>query len=153
VGELSLAEICRRRHNVRHHAALPVTAERELAALRTLAHPNIVRLQAWYPDGGAVAIVMEHMDTDLGFVLRRVGAPLPPDIAKGIALMLVRGVAYCHSHGILHRVSKRVPFSHPGLAGAPPAGGLLKNHTHALPLVCCSSFLLLPRRTSSPQTC
>ncbi|XP_071721934.1 cyclin-dependent kinase B2-2-like, partial [Rutidosis leptorrhynchoides] len=51
-------------------------------------------------------LVFEYMDTDLKKYLRsfrQTGGDIPENIVKSLMFQLCKGVAFCHSHGILHR--------------------------------------------------
>src|SRR5579872_4926789 len=76
-------------------------AEAEAAA--NLTHPNIVSIYDVGQDGDRHYIVMELVN---GRNLKEIihdRAPLPPAQAVGIAAQILDGLAYAHSHGLVHR--------------------------------------------------
>ncbi|XP_076888322.1 cyclin-dependent kinase B2-2-like [Bidens hawaiensis] len=51
-------------------------------------------------------LVFEYMETDLKKFIRsyrQTGENIPPKVVKSLMYQLCQGVAFCHSHGILHR--------------------------------------------------
>ncbi|XP_025069497.1 cyclin-dependent kinase 20 isoform X2 [Alligator sinensis] len=82
---------------------IPNQALREIKALQeTHDSPHVVQLHAMFPHGPGFVLAFEFLLSDLGTVLRAPG-PLPPAQAKAFALMLLQGIAHCHSHRIVHR--------------------------------------------------
>lgn len=97
---------------------------RELKALQQLEHVNIVRLVDSFPLGSNVVLVLEHMHSDLARLLEHAPTRLCESDVKCLTLMLLHGVAACHSHSILHRVSSHTPrvasSPHAVMAGRQP---------------------------------
>ena len=81
---------------------VPSTALREMRALQHLHHPNGVRLLEVHAQGLALGLVFELMQFDLAEVLQSSTKPLPESHVKGYMLMLLKGLAYCHSNSIIH---------------------------------------------------
>jgi len=81
---------------------VPSTALREISLLKELKHPNIVRLQdvLWQPK--KLTLVFEYLDQDLKKYMDSVGT-LDPMLVKSFLYQLLRGLAYCHEHRVLHR--------------------------------------------------
>eukprot|EP01043_Picozoa_sp_COSAG02_P025190 COSAG02_NODE_1406_length_12786_cov_5.493418_8_plen_655_part_00 len=71
---------------------------REIAVLKKLEHPHIVKLYNVIDDGRSMHIVMEFVATCLADVK-------PPDdeVAATIVVGLVDALSYCHSHYVVHR--------------------------------------------------
>mmetsp|Transcript_20814 Transcript_20814/g.57765 ORF Transcript_20814/g.57765 Transcript_20814/m.57765 type:complete len:315 (+) Transcript_20814:141-1085(+) len=84
-------------------AGLPDNLLREMKALQCIEHPNVVRLHEVYPEGSALTMVLEYCVTDLDDLLKNATAPLDEAVIKCILQQILRGVAACHSSGILHR--------------------------------------------------
>lgn len=86
---------------------VPGTAIREVAILKELSrHPNIVKLLDVVIVNHKLWLVFEFVDYDLHKFLSRTKAqrrPLDPALIKNYMYQMVRSVAYCHSHRILHR--------------------------------------------------
>ncbi|XP_059812357.1 cyclin-dependent kinase 4 isoform X1 [Hypanus sabinus] len=101
--------------NVRVHRdeeGLPASTVREVALLKRLEqfdHPNIVRLFDVCATMRAdretkVTLVFEHVDQDLKTYLEKAPAPgLPPETIKDLMKQLLNGLAFLHSHNVVHR--------------------------------------------------
>lgn len=79
----------------------------EVRVLARLAHPNVVRLREVFREGGALHFVFEYAAAgSLGGLIRarhEANAALPlGDIAR-LARDVLRGLAYLHANGFLHR--------------------------------------------------
>lgn len=81
---------------------VPSTAIREISLLRELQHPNIVNLQEVVHENNKLYLVFEFLDQDLRKYLDS-KAQLGPLLLKSWVYQLIRGVAHCHSHRVLHR--------------------------------------------------
>ena len=89
---------------------LDISAIRELIHLRHLQHPNLVDLLDVYvpavgrkPPPQQLHLVLGFYPHDLEGLLRDRTVVIHPADVKAWMLMLLRGVAYCHQRGILHR--------------------------------------------------
>ncbi|XP_057346195.1 cyclin-dependent kinase 20 isoform X2 [Manis pentadactyla] len=81
-------------------------ALREIKALQEMEDsPYVVQLKAVFPHGACLVLAFEFMLSDLAEVLRHAQGPLVQAQVKSYLQMLLRGVAFCHSHNIVHRVS------------------------------------------------
>ena len=77
---------------------------REMHALQRLqGHPNVVALLDVYPQDTQLVLVFEFAPSDLEMVIDQAWAPLAERHIRGLAHMLLRGLAFIHSEGILHR--------------------------------------------------
>lgn len=65
---------------------------------------QIVNLFDVFSYGAGVVLVFEYMPTDLSILLRNTENPLTDSQIKAYLIMLLKGVAYCHKLGIMHRV-------------------------------------------------
>ncbi|CAK9198605.1 unnamed protein product [Sphagnum troendelagicum] len=83
---------------------VPSTAIREISLLKEMQHGNVVRLQDVVHSEKRLYLVFEYLDLDL-----KKHMDTCPDLAKDPRLIktylyqILRGVAYCHSHRVLHR--------------------------------------------------
>lgn len=84
-------------------AAIPKAAFREIEALRLLDSPNVVHLHDVFAHGSTLVLVLEYMATDLAAVIRCASCPIPIPFVKAYMWMLFTGVAFMHSHSIIHR--------------------------------------------------
>ncbi|KAF7814577.1 cell division control protein 2-like protein C [Senna tora] len=93
---------------------IPPTALREVSLLQMLSQSlYIVRLLSVEHVDKAMNkpllyLVFEYLDTDLKKFIdsHRKGpnpTPLPPSLVQSFLFQLCKGVAHCHSHGVLHR--------------------------------------------------
>ncbi|BAS76728.1 cyclin-dependent kinase A-2 isoform X1 [Oryza sativa Japonica Group] len=82
---------------------VPSTAIREISLLKEMQHRNIVRLQDVVHKEKCIYLVFEYLDLDL-----KKHMDSSPDfknhrIVKSFLYQILRGIAYCHSHRVLHR--------------------------------------------------
>uniref|UniRef100_A0A6S8BQS0 Cyclin-dependent kinase 2 homolog n=1 Tax=Aureoumbra lagunensis TaxID=44058 RepID=A0A6S8BQS0_9STRA len=82
---------------------MPSTALREISLLKELQHPNIVELKDVLQSDGRLYLVFEFLDKDLKRYLDSVDGALKPKLVKSYTLQLLRGVAFCHMRGVMHR--------------------------------------------------
>jgi len=91
---------------------IPPTALREISLLQMLSQDiYIVRLldvkHTENKDGKPLLyLVFEYMESDLKKYIdsyRRSHTKMPPSVIKSFMYQLCRGVAYCHSRGVMHR--------------------------------------------------
>ncbi|KAI8637103.1 serine/threonine-protein kinase pef1 [Parasitella parasitica] len=84
----------------------PSTAIREISLMKELKHPNIVRLQDVIHTENTLTLVFEFMDQDLKKYMDSNPRPhgsLRPQTITSFMYQLLRGIAYCHEHRVLHR--------------------------------------------------
>lgn len=77
----------------------------------------MVQLKAVFPHGACLVLAFEFMLSDLAEVLRHAQRPLVQAQVKSYLQMLLRGVAFCHAHNIVHRVSPSMGWSKYGQRG------------------------------------
>lgn len=82
---------------------IPSTAIREISLLKELRHPNIVRLYDVVHTEKKLTLVFEYLDQDLKKYLDVCEGGLEQGIMKSFLYQLLRGVAFCHHHRVLHR--------------------------------------------------
>jgi cyclin-dependent kinase len=83
---------------------IPSTAIREIALLKELQHPNIVRIQDVIHTNRKLILVFEYVDEDLKkFFTRREGKPLDAIYVKSLLYQLIKGIEHCHKMKVLHR--------------------------------------------------
>lgn len=77
---------------------------REVGMLRRLTHPHIIDLLELVVSKASVTLVLGHMDRNLKqYVRAQPGQVLSEALARSAILQLARGLAHCHSHGVMHR--------------------------------------------------
>ncbi|CAG2162926.1 unnamed protein product [Oppiella nova] len=83
---------------------VPSTAIREIALLKELNHPNVVRLHDVVHCDKNLYLVFEYLNQDLKKLLDTTsGTGLAPSLVKSYMWQLLQGLAHCHSHRVLHR--------------------------------------------------
>jgi len=82
---------------------IPSTAIREISLLKELQHPNIVRLCDVIHTERKLTLVFEFLDQDLKKMLDMCDGGLDPQATKSFLHQLLKGIAFCHQHRVLHR--------------------------------------------------
>lgn len=83
---------------------VPSTAIREIALLKEVGHPNIVRLLDVIYSEKKLYLVFEYLNQDLKkYMDTAPSGGLSQRLVKSYLYQLLNGVAYCHAHRILHR--------------------------------------------------
>ncbi|XP_048028439.1 cyclin-dependent kinase 2 isoform X2 [Megalobrama amblycephala] len=83
---------------------VPSTAIREISLLKELNHPNIVKLRDVIHTENKLYLVFEFLHQDLKRFMDSSsvsGISLP--LVKSYLFQLLQGLAFCHSHRVLHR--------------------------------------------------
>ncbi|XP_025904706.1 cyclin-dependent kinase 2 [Nothoprocta perdicaria] len=83
---------------------VPSTAIREISLLKELNHPNIVKLLDVIHTENKLYLVFEFLHQDLKKFMDSAaisGIALP--LIKSYLFQLLQGLAFCHSHRVLHR--------------------------------------------------
>ena len=82
---------------------IPSTALREISLLRELNHENIVNLKDCVQEDGKLFLVFEFLDMDLKKFMDSRNGPLAPGLVKSFLFQCLRGLAFCHARGVMHR--------------------------------------------------
>lgn len=82
---------------------VPSSALREICLLKELKHKNIVRLHDVLHSEKKLTLVFEYCDQDLKKYFDACNGEIDPDVVKSFMFQLLRGLAFCHSHNVLHR--------------------------------------------------
>ncbi|KAK2709858.1 cyclin-dependent kinase 5-like [Artemia franciscana] len=82
---------------------VPSSALREICLLKELKHKNIVRLHDVLHSEKKLTLVFEHCDQDLKKYFDSLNGEIDPDVVASFMYQLLRGLAYCHNHNVLHR--------------------------------------------------
>ncbi|XP_015773352.1 PREDICTED: cyclin-dependent kinase 2-like [Acropora digitifera] len=89
---------------LRESDGVPSTAIREISLLKELNHPNVVRLLDVVHGDKKLFLVFEYLDRDLKKYMDSVPAGgISLSLVKSYLYQLLSGIAFCHSHRILHR--------------------------------------------------
>jgi len=82
---------------------VPSTAIREIALLKELSHPCVVRLLDVFCKPSKLVLVFELLENDLKKHMKASNGRLAPATVKTFAYQLCRGVEFCHANRIIHR--------------------------------------------------
>ena len=82
---------------------IPGTALREIALLKELQHQNVVRLYDVVHTERKLTLVFEFLDLDLKKYTDQYEGGLELSVLKSFLFQMIRGIAYCHHHRVLHR--------------------------------------------------
>lgn len=82
---------------------VPSTAIREIALLKELSHPNVVRLLDVFCKPNKLVLVFEFLENDLKKYMKQQNMRLTPAAVKRFAYQLCRGIEFCHANRIIHR--------------------------------------------------
>jgi len=82
---------------------IPSTAIREISLLKELQHPNIVKLCDVIHTERKLTLVFEFLDQDLKKLLDVSDGGLDASTTRSFLHQLLRGIAFCHQHRVLHR--------------------------------------------------
>jgi len=82
---------------------VPSTAIREISLLKELQHPNVVGLRDVVHQDNKLYLVFEYLDQDLKKHMDVVDKQLNYMLIKSYLQQLIHGIAFCHSHRVLHR--------------------------------------------------
>eukprot|EP00747_Dinoflagellata_sp_TGD_P164001 gnl/TRDRNA2_/TRDRNA2_183343_c0_seq1.p1 gnl/TRDRNA2_/TRDRNA2_183343_c0~~gnl/TRDRNA2_/TRDRNA2_183343_c0_seq1.p1 ORF type:complete len:317 (+),score=68.77 gnl/TRDRNA2_/TRDRNA2_183343_c0_seq1:43-993(+) len=82
---------------------VPSTAIREIALLKELSHPNVVRLLDVFCKPNKLVLVFEFLENDLKKYMKALNGRLTPATIKSFGYQLCKGVEFCHSNRIIHR--------------------------------------------------
>ncbi|EQC38020.1 CMGC/CDK/CDC2 protein kinase [Saprolegnia diclina VS20] len=82
---------------------VPSTAMREISLLKELVHPNVVHLHDVIHQADKLYLVFEFLDHDLKKFMDLQGGAMSPLVLKSYVFQMLRGIAFCHAHRVLHR--------------------------------------------------
>jgi len=87
------------------HNGIPSTALREIAILKDLSHPNVVKLKdvVFLPMKKRLSLVFEYVEYDLKRYLKSLNQPLSHGEIKNMIAQLLEGIVHCHNRRIIHR--------------------------------------------------
>lgn len=86
-----------------HEEGAPCTAIREVSLLKDLKHANVVTLHDIIHTQSCLTLVFEYLDRDLKQYLDDCGSIINMHNVKLFLFQLLRGLAFCHRHKVLHR--------------------------------------------------
>merc|ERR1712176_97096 len=78
------------------------TTIREIALLKELSHPNVVRLVDVFCKSNKLILVFEYLENDLKKYMKQQNCRLTPAAVKRFSYQLCRGIEFCHANRIIH---------------------------------------------------
>mmetsp|Transcript_114435 Transcript_114435/g.363714 ORF Transcript_114435/g.363714 Transcript_114435/m.363714 type:complete len:266 (-) Transcript_114435:575-1372(-) len=75
----------------------------EVALVKELSHPNVVKLLDVFCSTKKLVLVFEFLEYDLGKYMKSVDRVLDPKIIQYLSYQLCDGIQFCHANRILHR--------------------------------------------------
>ena len=82
---------------------IPASALREISLLKELVYPHIVRLYDVLYSATKLTLVFEYLDSDLKKFIEGQRGDLDMKTIRDLLRQLLRGIAFCHYHRVLHR--------------------------------------------------
>jgi serine/threonine protein kinase len=86
-----------------HTEGVPSTAIREISILKGLRHSSIIELQDVMYTSDRLYLVFEYLELDLKRYLDGTSKPVDKELIRSYIKQLCEGLAYLHTHRILHR--------------------------------------------------
>lgn len=103
VPSSALREICLLKVNYLKPIHFYYVLFNTLFLIQELKHKNIVRLYDVLHSDKKLTLVFEHCDQDLKKYFDSLNGDIDLDVVKSFMYQLLRGLAFCHSHNVLHR--------------------------------------------------
>jgi len=82
---------------------LPKHGRREIAALETVCHENVIRLLEYKRGEEALILVLELCRGDLYTLMKDYGVTYKPEESKSLVRQMLAGIEAIHAHGLMHR--------------------------------------------------
>ena len=82
---------------------IPSTTIREIALLKELDHPNVIKLREVLTGDKKLSLIFDYCEFDLKKYIESKHRKVDMPIVKRLFFQILAGVAYCHSRQIMHR--------------------------------------------------
>ncbi|KAI6252386.1 hypothetical protein MCOR27_009995 [Pyricularia oryzae] len=82
---------------------MPIALEREVAILKLIEHPNIVKLYDIWENSNEIYLILEYVERGDLFDFISKHGPMPEEEAIFVFRQIMSALEYCHSYGICHR--------------------------------------------------
>mmetsp|Transcript_5606 Transcript_5606/g.16698 ORF Transcript_5606/g.16698 Transcript_5606/m.16698 type:complete len:427 (-) Transcript_5606:115-1395(-) len=92
-----------KKHDLEENSAFKTALLREIAVLRLLNHPNVIKLHDVVETEEVIVLVLEHMDGGELYDLVENEGRLGEDTAREYFKQLLAGLRHCHERSICHR--------------------------------------------------
>jgi serine/threonine protein kinase len=101
---ISIQVVAIKRVKIEHgDEGIPSTALREIALLKELDHPGIVKLMDIVHGENKLYLIFEFFNMDMKKFLDKKGEALPIENTKRIMWQVLQGLLHCHQRRIMHR--------------------------------------------------
>ncbi|OAA67641.1 Serine/threonine-protein kinase domain protein [Cordyceps fumosorosea ARSEF 2679] len=85
------------------HMRVPMAIEREVAILKLIEHPNIMKLYDIWENRSEIYLILEYIDQGDLFTFINTKGRLSEQIAIFFFRQMISAIAYCHSFNVCHR--------------------------------------------------
>ncbi|KAL7817270.1 hypothetical protein V8C26DRAFT_428535 [Trichoderma gracile] len=82
---------------------VPVAIEREVAILKLIEHPNIMKLYDIWENRSEIYLILEYIDQGDLFTFINTKGRLSEEVAVYFFRQMISAIAYCHSFNVCHR--------------------------------------------------
>ncbi|PHH63544.1 hypothetical protein CDD81_5731 [Ophiocordyceps australis] len=82
---------------------VPVAIEREVAILKLIEHPNIMKLYDIWENRSEIYLILEYIDQGDLFTFINSKGRLPEEVAIYFFRQMISAISYCHSFNVCHR--------------------------------------------------
>ncbi|UKZ76693.1 hypothetical protein TrVFT333_004402 [Trichoderma virens FT-333] len=82
---------------------VPVSIEREVAILKLIEHPNIMKLYDIWENRSEIYLILEYIDQGDLFTFINTKGRLSEEVAVYFFRQMISAIAYCHSFNVCHR--------------------------------------------------
>ncbi|GAO14537.1 hypothetical protein UVI_02032480 [Ustilaginoidea virens] len=82
---------------------VPMAIEREVAILKLIEHPNIMRLYDIWENRSEIYLILEYIDQGDLFTFINSRGRLPEELAIFFFRQMMSAISYCHSFNVCHR--------------------------------------------------
>ncbi|KAH6605624.1 serine threonine- kinase gin4 [Trichoderma cornu-damae] len=82
---------------------VPVAIEREVAILKLIEHPNIMKLYDIWENRSEIYLILEYIDQGDLFTFINTKGRLSEEVAIYFFRQMISAIAYCHSFNVCHR--------------------------------------------------
>ncbi|KAJ3486721.1 hypothetical protein NLG97_g6556 [Lecanicillium saksenae] len=137
------------------HMRVPMAIEREVAILKLIEHPNIMKLYDIWENRSEIYLILEYIDQGDLFTFINTKGRLSEQVAIFFFRQMISAIAYCHSFNVCHRDLKpenilitadlQIKIADFGMAA------LHQTSTHQLATACGSPHYAAPELLKNKQ--